>query len=76
MQKISNIHENVQRLATDVPVMKIYIKSGLKLDRFRMYTEHFRISRNVCLFFIFGKFSKPTRAGDVKRRIYLGWPNP
>jgi len=29
----------------------------------------------VCLFFIFGKFSKPTRAGDVKRRIYLGWPN-
>jgi len=26
MQKISNIHENVQRLAADVPEMKIYIK--------------------------------------------------
>ena len=47
---------NVQRLAADVPEMKIYIKSGLKLDRFRMYTEYFRISRNVCMFFIFGKF--------------------
>jgi hypothetical protein len=74
MQKISNIHENVQRLAADVPEMKIYIKSGLKSDRFRMHTENFRISHNVCLFFIFGKFSKPMRAGDVKRRIFLGWP--
>lgn len=74
MQKISNIDENVQRLAADVPEMKIYIKSGLKSDRFRMYTKHFRISRNVCLFFIFGKFSKPTRAGHVKRRFFLGWP--
>jgi hypothetical protein len=35
MQKISSIHENVQRLAADVPEVKIYIKSGLKSDRFR-----------------------------------------
>ena len=69
MQIISNMDENVQRLAADVPEMKIYIKSELKSDRFRMYTENFRISRNVCLFFIFGKFSKPARAGDAKRRF-------
>jgi hypothetical protein len=35
----------------------------------RMYTENFRISHNVCLLFYFWQFSKPTRAGDVKRRI-------
>ena len=70
MQKISNIDENVQILAADLPEMKIYIKSRLKSDRFRMYTKYFRISRNVCLFFIFGKFSKPTRAGDVKRSFF------
>ena len=58
-------------LAANVPEMKIYIKSELKSDRFRMYTENFRISRNVCLFFIFGKFSKPTHAGDAKRRNFV-----
>jgi hypothetical protein len=39
-----------------------------------MYAENFRISRNVCLFFIFGKFSKPMRADDVERKFFLGWP--
>ena len=54
--------------------MKIYIESGLKSDQFLMYAENFRISRNVCLFFIFGKFSKPMRANDVERKFFLGWP--
>lgn len=58
MQKISSIHENVQRLAADVPEVKIYIKSGLKSDRFRMYTENFRISHNVCLLFYFWQIFK------------------
>ena len=75
MQKILSIHENVQRLAADVPEVKIYIKSGLKSDRFRMYTENFGFHTMCVCFFIFDKFSKPTRAGDVKRRIFLGWPN-
>ena len=58
MQKVSSIHENVQRLAADVSEVKIYIKSGLKSDRFRMYTENFRISHNVCLLFYFWQFFK------------------
>ena len=62
-------HRFYSLLAANVPDMKIYIKSELKSDRFRMYTENFRISRNVCLFFIFVKFSKPARAGDAKRRF-------
>ena len=70
VQKISSIHENVQRLAADVPEVKIYIKSGLNRTGSVCIPKISGFHTMCVCFFIFGKFSKPTRAGDVKRRIF------
>ena len=56
MQKISSIHENVQRLAADVPEVKIYIKSGLKSDRFVCIPKISGFHTMCACFFIFGNF--------------------